>query len=71
MAFCKPDFIIIESNYFQSAIILDDFEALVREIYVRGSLLRSRNVIVKVVSSKMTIIVGRSCNCGFDQLIQY
>jgi hypothetical protein len=38
MTFCKPDFIIIISNYFQKAQkgILDDFEALVREIYVRG-----------------------------------
>jgi hypothetical protein len=38
--FCKPDFIIIKSNYFQNAqkgqCFLDDFEALVREIYVRG-----------------------------------
>jgi hypothetical protein len=36
--FCKPDFIIIESNYFQNAqkgqCILDNFEARVREIYV-------------------------------------
>jgi hypothetical protein len=41
MAFCKPDFIIIKSNYFQNAqkgeCFLDDFEALVREIYVRAS----------------------------------
>jgi hypothetical protein len=40
MTFCKPDFIIIKSNYFQNAQkgqwFLDDFEALVREIYVRG-----------------------------------
>jgi hypothetical protein len=42
MAFCKPDFIIIKSNYeyFQNAqkgeSFLDDFEALVREIDVRG-----------------------------------
>jgi hypothetical protein len=45
MTFCKPDFIIIKSNYFQSAqkgqCFLDDFEALVREI-----------VILKLVSSK-------------------
>jgi hypothetical protein len=37
MTFCKPDF---KSNYFQNAqkgqCFLDDFEALVREIYVRG-----------------------------------
>jgi hypothetical protein len=37
---CKADFIIIKSNYFQNAqkgqCLLDDFEALVREIYVRG-----------------------------------
>jgi hypothetical protein len=35
MAFCKPDFIIIKSNYFQNAqkseCFLDDVEALVRE----------------------------------------
>jgi hypothetical protein len=53
MAFCKPGFIIIKSYYFQNAqkgeCFLDDFEALVREIYVRGLLLRSRNVILKVV----------------------
>jgi hypothetical protein len=40
MTFRKPDFIIIKSNYFQNAqegqCFLDDFEALVREIYVRG-----------------------------------
>jgi hypothetical protein len=40
MAFCKPKFIIIKSNYFQNAqkgeCFLDDFEALVREIDVRG-----------------------------------
>jgi hypothetical protein len=40
MTFCKPDFIIIKSNYFQNAqkgqYFLNDFEALVREIYVRG-----------------------------------
>jgi hypothetical protein len=38
--FCKADFIIIKSNNFQNAqkgqCFLDDFEALVREIYVRG-----------------------------------
>jgi hypothetical protein len=38
--FCKPDFIIVKSNYFQDAqkgqYFLDDFEALVREIHVRG-----------------------------------
>jgi hypothetical protein len=53
----KPDFNITKSNYFQNAqkgkCFLDDFEALVREIYIRGWLLRSRNVILKVVSSKM------------------
>jgi hypothetical protein len=53
MAFCKSGFIIIKSNYFQNAqkgeCFLDDFEALVRKIYVRGLLLRSRNVILKVV----------------------
>jgi hypothetical protein len=40
MTFCEADFIIIKSNYFQNAqkgqSFLDDFEALVREIYVRG-----------------------------------
>jgi hypothetical protein len=40
MTFCKPDFIIIKSNYFQNVqkgqFFLDDFEALVREIYDRG-----------------------------------
>jgi hypothetical protein len=57
MAFCKPDFIIIKSNYFLNVengeCFLDDSEALVREIYFRGRLLRSRNVILKVVSSKI------------------
>jgi hypothetical protein len=37
MTFCKPDIIIIKSNYFQKGqCFLDDFEAPVREIYVRG-----------------------------------
>jgi hypothetical protein len=38
MAFCKPDFVIIESNYFQKKgqRFLEDFEALVCEIAVRG-----------------------------------
>jgi hypothetical protein len=41
MAFCKPDFIIINWNYFQNAqkgeCFLDDyFEALVHDIYIRG-----------------------------------
>jgi hypothetical protein len=40
MTFCKPNVIIIKSNYFQNAqkgqCFLNDFEALVREIYVRG-----------------------------------
>jgi hypothetical protein len=40
MAFCTSDFIIIKSNYFQNAqkgeCFLDDFEARVREIDVRG-----------------------------------
>jgi hypothetical protein len=39
-AFCKPDFIIIKSNYFQNAqkgeCFLDYFKTLVREIYIRG-----------------------------------
>jgi hypothetical protein len=53
---CKPESIIIKSNYFHNAqkceCFLDDFEALVREIDVRSWLLRSRNVILKVASSK-------------------
>jgi hypothetical protein len=37
MTFCKPGFIIINSNYFQKGQwFLDDFGALAREIYVRG-----------------------------------
>jgi hypothetical protein len=40
MMFCKPDFIIIKSNYFQNPqkcqCFLDDLKALVREIYIRG-----------------------------------
>jgi hypothetical protein len=40
MMFCKADFMIIKSNYFQNAqkgqCFSDDFEALVCEIYVRG-----------------------------------
>jgi hypothetical protein len=40
MTFCKADLIIIKSNYFQNAkkghCFLDNFEALVREIYVHG-----------------------------------
>jgi hypothetical protein len=35
MTFCKPDFITIKSNHFQTQkgqCFLDDFEALVREI---------------------------------------
>jgi hypothetical protein len=50
MTFCKADFIIIKSNYFQNAqktqCFLDDFEALVREIYICCV------VILKLVSSK-------------------
>jgi hypothetical protein len=38
MAFCKPDFIFIKSNYFQNAqkgqCFFHNFEAQVREIYV-------------------------------------
>jgi hypothetical protein len=71
MLFCKPEFIIIKSNYFQNA----DFEALVRERRFRALVLqhhpksirtsartsishtsmRSRNIIFKVVSSKKRI----------------
>jgi hypothetical protein len=40
MAFCKTEFIIIKSNYFQNGqkreCFLDDFEALVREIDFRA-----------------------------------
>jgi hypothetical protein len=40
ITFHKAHFIIIKSNYFQNAqkgqCFLNDFEALVREIYVRG-----------------------------------
>jgi pantothenate kinase len=40
MTFCNPDFIIVESNYFQNAQkrqrFLDDFKALVRKIDVPG-----------------------------------
>jgi hypothetical protein len=40
MAFCKSEFTITKSNYFQNAqkgeCVLDDFKALVREIDVRG-----------------------------------
>jgi hypothetical protein len=47
MAFCKPNFTIIKSNYFQNAqkseYFLDDFEARVREIDVRA-LLRGREM---------------------------
>jgi hypothetical protein len=52
----STEFIIIKSNYFQNAqkgeCFLDDFEALVREIDVRGCLLPPRNVFLKVASSK-------------------
>jgi hypothetical protein len=52
----STEFIIIKSNYFQNAqkgeCFLDDFEALVREINVRGCLLPPRNVFLKVASSK-------------------
>jgi hypothetical protein len=36
VVFCKPEFIIIKSNYFQN-----DFEALVREIDVRALVLQN------------------------------
>jgi hypothetical protein len=56
MAFCKPDFIIIKSNYFQipqkGECFLNDFEALVREIDIRVLTMRSRNVILKVEFKK-------------------
>jgi hypothetical protein len=47
MTFCKPDFIIIKSNYFQNAqkgqCFLDDFEALVGARSGRN--LRSRLIV--------------------------
>jgi hypothetical protein len=75
------EFIILKSNYFQNAqkgeCFLDDFQALVREIYVRALVLQnglrahssartsisrttmqSRNVILKVVSSKIVLSVN-------------
>jgi hypothetical protein len=40
MAFCKPEFIIIKSNYFQNVqkgeCFLNDLKALVREIDIPG-----------------------------------
>jgi hypothetical protein len=45
MPFCKPEFIIITSNYFQNAqkveCFLDDFEALMREMDVRALVLQN------------------------------
>jgi hypothetical protein len=45
MPFCKPEFIIIRSNYFQSArndeCFLDDFEALVRKRRFRALVLQN------------------------------
>jgi hypothetical protein len=46
MAFCKPDFIVIKSNFFQNAqkgeCFLDDFEAPVRERQFRALVLQNR-----------------------------
>jgi hypothetical protein len=36
MTFCKPDFIQIIFRMLKGICFLDDFEALVRKIYVRG-----------------------------------
>jgi hypothetical protein len=60
--------LLIFINYFQNCQkgewFLYYFEALVREIYIRGWLLRSRNVILKVVSSKkMFFIFEMFRNC--------
>jgi hypothetical protein len=63
MAFCKPEFIIIKSNYFQNAqkgeCFLDDFKvfALVTSALtsISRTTMRLRNVILKVVSSKITV----------------
>jgi hypothetical protein len=53
MAFCKPEFIIIKSNYFQKA---QKAFALVRERRFRALVLhngvRPCNVILKILSSK-------------------
>jgi hypothetical protein len=61
MAFCTSDFIIIKSNYFRNArkgeCFLDDFKALVREIDVRGELLRPRNVILKRVQLVRKVVL--------------
>jgi hypothetical protein len=52
MAFCKPEFIIIKSNYFQNAQkgerFLDAFEALVREIDVRALVLQNHPKSVRI-----------------------
>jgi hypothetical protein len=52
MAFCKPEFIIIKSNYFQNAQkgerFLDAFEALVREIDVRALMLQNHPKRVRI-----------------------
>jgi hypothetical protein len=70
MAFCKPEFIIIKSNYFQNAqkdeCFLDDSEAFALVTSARTSIsrttmrLRNRNVILKVVSSKITIMYNHT-----------
>jgi hypothetical protein len=67
MAFCKLEFIIIKSNYFQNAqkgeCFLDDFKTLVFQNHPNGirtsagtsisrTTMCSRDVILKVVSSK-------------------
>jgi hypothetical protein len=56
MAFCKPEFIIIKSNYFQNAQkgerFLDAFEALVREIDVRALVLQNHPKSVRISVGK-------------------
>jgi hypothetical protein len=51
MAFCKTEFIIIKSNYFQNGqkgeCFLDDFEALVRERRFRALVLQNHPVFAK------------------------
>jgi hypothetical protein len=56
MAFCKPEFIIIKSNYFQNGQkrerFLDDFEALVREIDVRALVLQNNPKSIRTSARK-------------------
>jgi hypothetical protein len=63
MAFCKPEFIIIKSNYFQNGqkgeCFLDDFEALVRERRFRA-LLCGREISFSK-KSLLLFLMHRSC----------